>query len=363
MDTDTTTNNTEDGAYRKASNNFSKGSKQVFGNIKSIAIVDDRPEGGEYHDLEQESILTSKPKTFIDGTLKGVYSIGSGIINGAKGIVEQPYRGAKKEGFLGFAKGMAKGVSGVVILPVVGVMEFVTLTTQGIINTPLTVLDAMKNAPKEEELTILATESKPIFFGTPLLESIEASKGKNIPHLIRVCLEYLNQNKSIEQQGIFRISGSKSLIDEIEKKFDTGQINSAQDLDPKWTYEVACIFKAYFRYLPESIIPEQQIKEFFHIQTNIIDPKQKALALKNVINSIPEPNYSIIYDCIAFYASVAKKSKLNLMTASNISIIVGPSWLRPSNDLQEVANANTIAYNLISFFQELFTRHPVSNNY
>jgi len=357
-------NSTEENAYRKASNNYSKGSKQFFGNVKSIATIDNTPDGGEYKEIDHESsILTSKPKTFIDGTLKGVYSIGEGLINGAKGIVEQPYKGAKKEGFLGFAKGMVKGVSGVVILPVVGVMEFVTLTTQGIINTPLTVIDAMKNAPKEEELITVLAETKPIFFGAPLLDSIEASKNRNIPHLIRVCLSYLNQNKCIEQQGIFRISGSKSLIDEIEKKFDTGQINSADDLDPKWTYEVACIFKGYFRYLPESIIPEQQLKEFFNIQTNIIDPKQKALALKNVINSIPEPNYSIIYDCIGFFNTVSLKSKINLMTASNLSIIVGPSWFRPSNDLQEVANANTIAYNLILFSQELFTKSPTPNNY
>ncbi|KAN0000506.1 hypothetical protein ACTFIZ_000957 [Dictyostelium cf. discoideum] len=364
--------------YRKGSDNFSKGSNTFFGNLKSISttttantdqqvskiaenneIDDNSSVDSSSNNASSSSSTPVKPKTFVDGALRGVWSIGVGVVNGAKGIVEQPYLGAKNNGLGGFAKGVAKGISGVVILPAVGVLEFFSYTTQGIYNTPITVLDAMKSSPKEEEMITVSAETPTIFFAVELEESFKTAKEKGIPHLLKVCIEFISRRKNVE--GIFRISGSKVLIDEIQSKFDKGLITSVEDLDPNWIYEVACIFKSYFRYLPHSVIPDEQITEFYRIQNNITNATEKAAALKAVVNSIPNFQYTILYECLSLLHDISLNSKENLMTPSNLSIVYGPSLLRPNiekGDIQEIANANTIVFNLISFFQQIFIKNP-----
>lgn len=52
-----------------------------------------------------------------------VHDIAFGLLSASTGIVTEPYRGAKKEGIKGFAKGTAIGVIGVVVKPIVGVSD------------------------------------------------------------------------------------------------------------------------------------------------------------------------------------------------------------------------------------------------
>ncbi|KAJ8600439.1 hypothetical protein CTAYLR_001418 [Chrysophaeum taylorii] len=49
--------------------------------------------------------------------------VGSGFVRGVTGIVEDPYRGAQKDGAKGFCVGLFKGVVGVAVKPVVGVID------------------------------------------------------------------------------------------------------------------------------------------------------------------------------------------------------------------------------------------------
>ncbi len=49
----------------------------------------------------------------------------------------QPIENAKKEGALGFFKGAAKGLAGLVIKPVTGIIDFASKTTEGIKNNVL----------------------------------------------------------------------------------------------------------------------------------------------------------------------------------------------------------------------------------
>lgn len=53
---------------------------------------------------------------------------------GITGIVTQPVQGAKQEGLLGFAKGMGRGVTGLVAKPLGGAVDIVVKTSLGIEN-------------------------------------------------------------------------------------------------------------------------------------------------------------------------------------------------------------------------------------
>jgi hypothetical protein len=62
----------------------------------------------------------------------GLAALGTGLFSGLTGVVTQPVKGAKKEGALGFLKGVAKGGIGLVARPIVGVVDLGTHTVQGI---------------------------------------------------------------------------------------------------------------------------------------------------------------------------------------------------------------------------------------
>ena len=51
------------------------------------------------------------------------------------GLVLQPVQGAEKDGVEGFFKGTIKGLAGLIVKPVVGVMDLTSKTAEGIKNT------------------------------------------------------------------------------------------------------------------------------------------------------------------------------------------------------------------------------------
>ena len=56
--------------------------------------------------------------------LQGTTGLGMGVLQGAIGLVQEPYKGARKQGARGFAKGVGKGLVGAAIRPTSGVLNF-----------------------------------------------------------------------------------------------------------------------------------------------------------------------------------------------------------------------------------------------
>jgi len=70
----------------------------------------------------------------------GARDFGVGIYKGVTGIVTEPIKGVRKEGAVGLAKGLGRGLIGVVLKPTIGTIDLITQTAEGIKNTT-TVLD------------------------------------------------------------------------------------------------------------------------------------------------------------------------------------------------------------------------------
>jgi Vacuolar-sorting-associated 13 protein, DH-like domain/Vacuolar sorting-associated protein 13, extended-chorein/Vacuolar-sorting associated protein 13, adaptor binding domain/VPS13, central RBG modules/VPS13-like, N-terminal/ATG2/VPS13, C terminal domain/Intermembrane lipid transfer protein VPS13, C-terminal len=69
------------------------------------------------------------------GLALGVRDLGSGFMAGLTGIVAEPIKGASRDGVLGFAAGVGRGVTGVFLKPTIGAVDLVTRTTEGVRNT------------------------------------------------------------------------------------------------------------------------------------------------------------------------------------------------------------------------------------
>lgn len=67
-----------------------------------------------------------------DGAVKGVKQFGRGLFEGVTGLVTQPIKGAKKDGFLGALKGAGKGVFGLAFKPAAGAIDVISGTMAGL---------------------------------------------------------------------------------------------------------------------------------------------------------------------------------------------------------------------------------------
>ena len=76
-----------------------------------------------------------KPKNVLEGVGYGLKSTFTGIASGITGVDENPIAGAKKDGVTGFLKGTYRGLSGLVVKPVSGALDFFSKTSEGIKNT------------------------------------------------------------------------------------------------------------------------------------------------------------------------------------------------------------------------------------
>lgn len=70
------------------------------------------------------------------GAKRGSFSLAKGIALGVSGVVIDPYLGSKKGGVKGGLKGVAKGFSGLLTKPVKGGFDFIAQPIAGAIKTP-----------------------------------------------------------------------------------------------------------------------------------------------------------------------------------------------------------------------------------
>eukprot|EP01119_Soliformovum_irregulare_P017031 TRINITY_DN5016_c0_g2_i3.p1 TRINITY_DN5016_c0_g2~~TRINITY_DN5016_c0_g2_i3.p1 ORF type:complete len:2265 (-),score=532.32 TRINITY_DN5016_c0_g2_i3:78-6224(-) len=88
----------------------------------------------EYMKDRQERNIRTKPKHVGEGVLYGARDLGLGLFKGVTGLIEEPIKGAS-QGMGGFVKGLGRGVVGVAVKPMVGIMDFATQTGIGARNT------------------------------------------------------------------------------------------------------------------------------------------------------------------------------------------------------------------------------------
>lgn len=80
-----------------------------------------------------------QPSNIASGILRGAGALIKSLFDAIVGIFAEPIRGGSKSGFTGAIKGVGKGMIGLVLKPVHGTLDLVTLTARGITNTPKTV--------------------------------------------------------------------------------------------------------------------------------------------------------------------------------------------------------------------------------
>jgi len=117
--------NTVSGTFGATSNLLSSVSKGL------LFLSDDT----EYINQREEENHIDRPKDVLEGLGYGLKSTFTSISSGVRGVWEKPIEGSKRDGVKGFMIGSAKGISGLVVKPVSGTIDFFAKTSEGIRNT------------------------------------------------------------------------------------------------------------------------------------------------------------------------------------------------------------------------------------
>lgn len=170
-----------------------------------------------------------------------------------------------------------------------------------------------------------------------------------IPSVVYRCLEYLYRNHAIEEEGIFRLSGSSSLIKSLQEQFDhlhdvelCNYNNTVQNTESNNAgiyvdcNTVTGLLKLYLRKLPHLIFTDDMYGYF----KDIVDTYMKqditiALKFREIVQlgKIPPENLSLMYVLFELLVKINNNNKVNKMNLRNLCIVFSPTLNIPVNIL------------------------------
>ncbi|KAF2717171.1 hypothetical protein K431DRAFT_161386 [Polychaeton citri CBS 116435] len=183
-------------------------------------------------------------------------------------------------------------------------------------------------------------------FGVPLAEAVEYAHPVGVttelPAVVYRCIEYLTAKNAILEEGIFRLSGSNTVIKALRERFNTeGDVNLNADGKYYDIHAVASLLKLYLRELPSSILTRDLHLEF--LQCVEMSSRDKTNALNVLVHRLPKPNFELLRTLTAFLRSIVDNADVNKMNVRNVGIVFSPTLNVPAPLISSfVEDQNTI---------------------
>ncbi|KAM0721694.1 hypothetical protein Q7P37_002619 [Cladosporium fusiforme] len=167
-----------------------------------------------------------------------------------------------------------------------------------------------------------------VSFGVPLAESIESATPVGVttelPAVMYRCIEYLTYKNAIAEEGIFRLSGSNTVIKALRDRFNTeGDVDLVEDEKNYDIHAVASLLKLYLRELPASILTRELHLEF--LQCLELGPRDKVIKLNVLVNRLPRANRVLLQTLSEFLLSIVNNADINKMNVRNVGIVFAPT--------------------------------------
>ncbi|CAB4252753.1 similar to Saccharomyces cerevisiae YPL115C BEM3 Rho GTPase activating protein (RhoGAP) involved in control of the cytoskeleton organization [Maudiozyma barnettii] len=192
--------------------------------------------------------------------------------------------------------------------------------------------------------------SQGVVFGASIETSLKLSSHSyqgvyEIPSVVYRCLEYLYKNRGIQEEGIFRLSGSSTMIktlqEEFDRDYDIDLCNYKQSGDnPSNVISVNTIsglLKLYLRNLPHLIVGDEQFLLFKKaVDDHHDDPYTIAIEFRKIIRDkqVPHANISLMYALFELLTRINENHKINKMNLRNLCIVFSQTLNIPITMLQ-----------------------------
>ncbi|KAF2644184.1 hypothetical protein P280DRAFT_477594 [Massarina eburnea CBS 473.64] len=170
-------------------------------------------------------------------------------------------------------------------------------------------------------------------FGIPLAEAVEYTQPIGLrdplPSVVFRCLEYLRDKVAMNEEGIFRLSGSNIVIRGLRERFNTEGDVKLVDGQYYDIHAVASLLKLYLRELPASILTRELHLEFLKVLD--LDERSKKIQCFNVlVHRLPTVNFELIRHMALFLIEIVENAGINKMTVRNVGIVFAPTLNIPA---------------------------------
>jgi len=188
-------------------------------------------------------------------------------------------------------------------------------------------------------------------FEVPLEDLFQANSSDTpLPHVLESMLSILDaQGEYIE--GIFRVSGSKTTIDQIKSAIDSGNApNFDTILD---SHTIPALFKLFLRGLPDPLIPYSHAANFLAL-VKLETITQQTAEVTRLLSALPPSHCYLMMRVLATCTKIVQAKAVTKMDASNIAIVLGPNILHPplseSSDVAALGDSNSVLRILLDVY-------------
>jgi RalA-binding protein 1 len=167
-------------------------------------------------------------------------------------------------------------------------------------------------------------------FGMPLAEAVETAPPTGVdvhlPAVVYRCIEYLAAQDAAHEEGIFRLSGSQTVIKGLRERFNNeGDVKLLDGSSYFDVHAVASLLKLYLRELPSSVLTRDYHLDF--LKSLEIEERDKKIAAVNVlVHMLPRANLELLSNLCSYLADIANASDVNKMNVRNGELFVCPDF-------------------------------------
>jgi hypothetical protein len=154
-----------------------------------------------------------------------------------------------------------------------------------------------------------------------------------LPTVFRQCIDFLEEH-GVNHQGVYRLPGVKSKVEELKSHFDKGEVVDLSEQDPN---TVASLLKLYLRELPEPLIPHSSLSGRIDNIFDLSEEEQSEI-LREVVDTLQTPNRLLLSWLLEHMTHIVGKSGVNKMTLPNMVIVFSPTLQLPAHFFHTLYN-------------------------
>ncbi|XP_056149056.1 ralA-binding protein 1 [Lampris incognitus] len=198
-----------------------------------------------------------------------------------------------------------------------------------------------KPMAEAEPVPVEAPMFRPIF-GAPLTEAVKRTAlydGIQLPAIFRECVDYI-ESYGMKCEGIYRVSGMKSKVDELKAAYDREECPCLEEYDP---HTVASLLKQYLRELPENLLGRELAQRFEDACGRQVETEKVTEFQRLLVEVLPGSRLLLSW-LITHMDHVIARETDTKMNIQNISIVLNPT----------VQIGNRVLYVFFTHVKELF---------
>ncbi|KAI9489829.1 hypothetical protein BDB00DRAFT_931672 [Zychaea mexicana] len=161
-------------------------------------------------------------------------------------------------------------------------------------------------------------------FGIPLEDAIKVAKVSDqyeLPAIVYRCIDYLEAKNAIQEEGIYRLSGSAVKIRNLKSKFnEEGDVDLLAVGEHHDIHAVSGLLKLWLRELPGNVLTTELLKEFLNVM-DLVDRRERINELGRLVSMLPLQNYTLLRTLSAHLIRVVQNAGTNKMTIRNVGIV------------------------------------------